>query len=123
MISAPAIRRCPICQSFPFDKIKIDRSFISGLDGNPQCGAIVRAAIGLGHGLNLPVIAEGVETESQMEFLRREKCDEVQGHFIGKPRPIAEYADMLADPASVRPVAAPQVQAAPQRVILFDAFS
>ncbi len=95
-------------QSFPFDKIKIDRSFISGLDGNPQCGAIVRAAIGLGHGLNLPVIAEGVETESQMEFLRREKCDEVQGHFIGQPRPIADYADLLANPDQVRPVVVPE---------------
>jgi EAL domain-containing protein (putative c-di-GMP-specific phosphodiesterase class I) len=93
-------------QSFPFDKIKIDSSFISGLDGNAQCAAIVRAAIGLGHGLNLPVIAEGVETESQMEFLRREKCDEVQGHFIGMPRPIADYADLLANPEQALPVAA-----------------
>jgi EAL domain-containing protein (putative c-di-GMP-specific phosphodiesterase class I) len=95
-------------QSFPFDRIKIDRGFIASVEGNAQSAAIVRAAIGLGHGLNLPVIAEGVETESQMEFLRREKCDEVQGHFIGKPRPIAEYADLLADPERVRPVAAPE---------------
>ncbi len=103
-------------QSFPFDRIKIDRGFIASVEGNVQCAAIVRAAIGLGHGLNLPVIAEGVETESQMEFLRREKCDEVRGHFIGKPRPIAEYADMLADPERVRPVAAPAgVQTKPPR--------
>jgi diguanylate cyclase (GGDEF)-like protein/PAS domain S-box-containing protein len=101
-------------QSFPFDRIKIDRGFIAGVDGNAQCAAIVRAAIGLGHGLNLPVIAEGVETESQMEFLRREKCDEVQGHFIGKPRPIAEYADFLANPQDVRPIAMPE-NAQPRR--------
>ncbi len=95
-------------QSFPFDRIKIDRGFIANVESNMQSAAIVRAAIGLGHGLNLPVIAEGVETESQMEFLRREKCDEVQGYFIGQPRPIADYADLLANPDQVRPVAVPE---------------
>ena len=83
-------------QSFPFDKIKIDRSFVSNVDSNAHSAAIVRAAIGLGHGLNLPVIAEGVETEGQLEFLKRESCDEMQGYFIGKPQPIAAYADLVS---------------------------
>ena len=57
-------------QSFPFDKIKIDRSFVSRVDSNPQSAAIVRAVIGLGNALNIPIIAEGVETESERDFLR-----------------------------------------------------
>jgi EAL domain-containing protein (putative c-di-GMP-specific phosphodiesterase class I) len=93
-------------QSFPFDRIKIDRGFVASIEGNAQSAAIVRAAIGLGHGLNLPVIAEGVETESQMKFLRHEGCDEVQGHFIGRPRPIADYADLLANPEQTLPLPA-----------------
>ena len=56
-------------QAFPFDKIKIDQAFISNLDNNPQSAAIVRAVIGLGRGLDLPVVAEGVETAEQLAFL------------------------------------------------------
>jgi EAL domain-containing protein (putative c-di-GMP-specific phosphodiesterase class I) len=81
-------------QSFPFDKIKIDRAFISNLESNAQSAAIVRAIIGLGHGLGMPLIAEGVETELQRTILRREGCDEMQGYLIGHPRPIADYAEM-----------------------------
>ncbi|HZP75238.1 MAG TPA: EAL domain-containing protein [Pseudolabrys sp.] len=82
-------------QAFPFDKIKIDRSFVANLDKNPQSAAIIRAVIGLGRGLSLPVIAEGVETAEQLEFLALESCDEVQGYLIGKPLPIADYASLL----------------------------
>ncbi len=82
-------------QAFPFDKIKIDRSFVANLDKNPQSAAIIRAVIGLGRGLSLPVIAEGVETPEQLEFLAQEACDEVQGYLIGKPLPIADYAAFL----------------------------
>jgi diguanylate cyclase (GGDEF)-like protein/PAS domain S-box-containing protein len=78
-------------QSFPFDKIKIDRSFIVGLDGNPQAGAIIRAVIGLAHGLHLPVIAEGVETKEQLAFLKREACDEMQGYLVGRPEAMEAY--------------------------------
>jgi diguanylate cyclase (GGDEF)-like protein/PAS domain S-box-containing protein len=81
-------------QSFPFDKIKIDRSFIARVDANGQSAAIVRAVIGLGHGLNMPVIAEGVETESQRDLLSREACDEIQGYLVGRPRPIEDYAHL-----------------------------
>ncbi len=86
-------------QSFPFDKIKIDRSFIMNLSDNPQSATIVRAVIGLARGLDLPVIAEGVETQDQLAFLTRESCDEVQGFLIGRPRPIQDYA-VLTGPSS-----------------------
>jgi len=85
-------------QSFPFDKIKIDQTFIANLDRNPQSAAIIRAVIGLGRGLKLPVIAEGVETQSQLEFLTREACEEVQGYAIGQPLPIADYAELVGRP-------------------------
>jgi diguanylate cyclase (GGDEF)-like protein/PAS domain S-box-containing protein len=82
-------------QSFPFDKIKIDQSFISNLDSNHQSAVIVRAIIALGRGLSLPVIAEGVETQTQLAFLAGEQCDEVQGYLIGKPLPIEAYAALI----------------------------
>ena len=82
-------------QSFPFDKIKIDRSFIANLGRNPQSAAIIRAVIGLGRGLQMPIIAEGVETAEQLAFLARESCDEIQGYLVGHPRPIAEYAGIV----------------------------
>ena len=80
-------------QAFPFDKIKIDQAFISNLDRNPQSAAIVRAIIGLGRALSLPVTAEGVETKEQLAFLEKERCDEIQGYLIGMPQPIEEYAE------------------------------
>jgi len=82
-------------QSFPFDKIKIDRAFIANLGRSEQAAAIVRSVIGLGRGLSLPVLAEGVETEAQLDFLAGEGCDEVQGYFIGKPKPVGDYADLI----------------------------
>ncbi len=82
-------------QSFPFDKIKIDRSFVSNLDRSSQSAAIIRAVIGLGRGLALPVIAEGVETAEQLAFLTNESCDEVQGYLIGRPLPIDDYAELI----------------------------
>ena len=81
-------------QSFPFDKIKIDQSFISNVKSNPQSAAIVRAVIGLAHGLDLPVLAEGVETKAQLDFLAAESCNEVQGYLMGRPHPILEYSEL-----------------------------
>ncbi len=72
-------------QTFTFDRIKIDRSFVSGLEAGAQARAIVRAVIGLAHAIDVPVIAEGVETERQMDLLRRKNCDEVQGFHISRP--------------------------------------
>jgi EAL domain-containing protein (putative c-di-GMP-specific phosphodiesterase class I) len=82
-------------QAFPFDKIKIDRSFISNLERNTQAATIVRAVIALGRGLNLPVTAEGVETQAQLQFLSNEACSEVQGYLLGKPLPISDYAGLV----------------------------
>jgi diguanylate cyclase (GGDEF)-like protein len=81
--------------AFPFDKIKIDRLFISDLEHNTQSKAIVRAVIGLARGLTLPVAAEGVETEGQLAFLAHEGCDEVQGYLLGHPLPILDYAEAI----------------------------
>jgi diguanylate cyclase (GGDEF)-like protein len=83
-------------QSFPFDKIKIDRIFISGVDTNQQSAAIVRAVIGLSSALHIPVIAEGVETEGERHFLMHEGCLEIQGYLIGRPQPIAAYFDLTS---------------------------
>ncbi len=82
-------------QTFPFDKLKIDRSFISSVDTNVQSATIVRAVIGLCRGLGVPVLAEGVETQAQLDFLAAEACDEVQGYFFGRPQPIAVYAAIV----------------------------
>ena len=83
-------------QSFPFDRLKVDQSFVSRLQCNAQSDAIVRAIIDLGHGLGLSVIAEGVETQAQLEFLTAEGCDELQGYFIGRPAPIGNFAALTA---------------------------
>jgi len=80
-------------QSFPFDKMKIDQAFVANLGHSQQAATIIRAVIALGRGLNLPVVAEGVETEEQLQFLARESCNGIQGYFIGRPKPIEEYAD------------------------------
>jgi diguanylate cyclase (GGDEF)-like protein/PAS domain S-box-containing protein len=82
-------------QAFPFDKIKIDRAFVINLGRNPQSAAIIRAVIGLGHGLEMSIVAEGVETLEQLSFLADEGCDVVQGYFLGKPFPIGHYAAMV----------------------------
>jgi EAL domain-containing protein (putative c-di-GMP-specific phosphodiesterase class I) len=82
-------------QAFPFDKIKIDRAFVMNLGRNPQSAAIVRAVIGLGHGLEMSIVAEGVETQEQLGFLADQGCDAVQGYFIGKPAPIGQYGVLV----------------------------
>ena len=82
-------------QAFPFDKIKIDRDFVLNLGRNPQSAAIVRAVIGLGHGLDMSIVAEGVETQEQLSFLADQGCDAVQGYFIGKPLPITQYSGLI----------------------------
>jgi diguanylate cyclase (GGDEF)-like protein/PAS domain S-box-containing protein len=82
-------------QSFPFDKIKIDQSFIANLGHSQQAATIVRAVIALSRGLDVPVAAEGVETEEQLKFLAGEHCNEIQGYLIGRPKAIADYAQLV----------------------------
>ena len=93
-------------QSFPFDKIKIDRSFVSSLHEDASSQAIVRAIIGLGQGLRVPLIAEGVETEEQLQFLRSAGCDEAQGYLIGAPKPIDAYAALVGRAEDISPARA-----------------
>ena len=85
-------------QRFPFDKIKIDRSFIAELGNNRDSMAIVRAVIALGHSLHITVTAEGVETQQQLALLRTENCDQAQGFLIGTPQPRADAALLIANP-------------------------
>ena len=79
-------------RKFPFDKIKIDQSFIRDLDNSL---AIVRAVTGLSVGLGMSTTAEGVETQAQLDQLRKEGCTEVQGYFFSRPQPASEVAGML----------------------------
>jgi diguanylate cyclase (GGDEF)-like protein len=83
---------------FPFDKIKLDQSFIRGLPSSSDGLAIVRAVIGLGGSLNMTITAEGVETAEQLDLLRAEGCGEVQGYFLGRPKAAADMAELLRQP-------------------------
>ena len=82
-------------RSFPFDKIKIDRSFVKDLVERPDCMAIVRAISGLGRSLNITTTAEGVETIEQLERLRAEGCNEVQGYLFSAAKPVGELDALL----------------------------
>jgi diguanylate cyclase (GGDEF)-like protein len=79
-------------RAFPFDRIKIDRSFVFDLVGNADAAAIVNSIMGLGRAMRRPIVAEGVETKAQLELLRLLGCNEVQGYLIGKPLPIETYS-------------------------------
>ncbi|MEI5682423.1 MULTISPECIES: EAL domain-containing protein [unclassified Mesorhizobium] len=87
-------------RAFPFDKIKIDGSFIKSVDTNGQVAAIVRAVLGLGRGLGLPVLAEGVETLGELKFLDAEDCQIGQGFYLGKPGPIEMFRELTGVPVT-----------------------
>jgi EAL domain-containing protein (putative c-di-GMP-specific phosphodiesterase class I) len=93
-------------QSFPFDKIKIDQTFIAKIGKTRPAAAIIHAILGLGRALALPVIAEGVETEEQLAFLTGEGCDEIQGYLVGRPQPIAHYRQIVNSTVDVPEMAA-----------------
>ncbi|MCJ2074875.1 EAL domain-containing protein, partial [Methylobacterium sp. E-016] len=83
-------------RSFPFDKIKIDRSFVKDLSGRPDGDAIIRAIAGLGRSLGMTTVAEGVETPEQMQRIREEGCTDVQGYLISRPIPADDLMSFLA---------------------------
>ncbi|MDA9463861.1 bifunctional diguanylate cyclase/phosphodiesterase [Bradyrhizobium sp. CCBAU 53415] len=85
-------------RSFPFDKIKIDRSFVSELATREDSMAIIRAVTGLGRSLGIITTAEGVENDVQLELLRREGCTQAQGYLFSRPRPASDVAMMLDRP-------------------------
>jgi diguanylate cyclase (GGDEF)-like protein/PAS domain S-box-containing protein len=82
-------------RSFPFDKIKIDQSFVRDLGANREAQAIIRSIVSLGKGLGVTITAEGVETEAELKCLRAEGCDEGQGFLFSKARPNAEIVSLL----------------------------
>jgi diguanylate cyclase (GGDEF)-like protein len=87
---------------FPFDKIKIDQSFVRGVTDRQDCLAIVRAVIGLGRSLGMSVVAEGVETQEQLAKLTSEGCSQIQGYLFGRPQPESAIGEMLRQQGCVR---------------------
>jgi diguanylate cyclase (GGDEF)-like protein len=83
-------------RSFPFDKIKIDQSFVRDLIEKPDSIAIIRAVTGLGHSFGMTTTAEGVETQGQLDQMRAEGCTEVQGYFYSRPLPASKIAQLLS---------------------------
>ncbi|MDH4570640.1 EAL domain-containing protein [Pseudomonas sp. BN414] len=87
-------------KQFPIDVLKIDRSFVDGLPDGERDAQIARAIIAMAHSLNLAVIAEGVETQAQLDFLREHGCDEVQGYLFGHPVPAARFEHLFGSSAN-----------------------
>jgi EAL domain-containing protein (putative c-di-GMP-specific phosphodiesterase class I) len=84
-------------KNFPVDRIKIDRSFIGQIGRGQNDASIIRAIIAMAHSLHLKVVAEGVETHEQLQFLKDHDCDEAQGYYLGRPMPAEAYAAFLAE--------------------------
>ena len=103
---------------FPIDKLKIDIAFIRDVTSNPDDAAIVRAIISMAHSLNLDVIAEGVETEAQLEYLRRQHCDQIQGYYFSRPIPGAQVGELLLQGKNLTPPDSAGV--VPQTLLIVD---
>jgi EAL domain-containing protein (putative c-di-GMP-specific phosphodiesterase class I) len=90
---------------FPFDKVKIDRSFTQHMERDPKVDLIVRSIISLAHSLNIRVNAEGVESPAQLSFLQRYGCDELQGFLLGRPAPVEQlrHTGATATPRQLPP--------------------
>ena len=84
-------------RKLPLSQLKIDRSFVADITNEPNAATIVRTIIGMAHTLELTVVAEGVETVQQYAFLKRNGCDCFQGYLLGRPVPLPEFQDLIAN--------------------------
>ena len=108
---------------FPFDKLKIDQSFIRAIDRNPRARGVLRTIIALGRTLGVPVTAEGIETENEAAFVRKLRCDQAQGYLFSRPLPETEVANFImkavwskpAEAAAAPPAAVGRQEAAGSR--------
>jgi diguanylate cyclase (GGDEF)-like protein/PAS domain S-box-containing protein len=106
-------------QRFPIDKLKIDIAFVRDITTNPNDAAIALAIISMAHSLKLRVIAEGVETRPQLEYLRRNRCDEIQGYFFSRPLPADEMGQLVEGGRSLPPDPN-QAAEPPQTLLIVD---
>jgi len=84
-------------KQFPIDRLKLDRSFVRGLPGNPDDLAISSAVLAMAKALNLKVVAEGVESKAQMDVLFARQCDELQGYYFSRPLPAGDIERFISD--------------------------
>ena len=104
---------------FPIDKLKIDIAFIRDVTTNPDDAAIALAIIGMAHSLKMEVIAEGVETAAQLAYLRRHRCDQIQGYYFSRPLALPELEQLLLEERCLAPPACAATQAR-RTVLLVD---
>jgi EAL domain-containing protein (putative c-di-GMP-specific phosphodiesterase class I) len=104
---------------FPLDNLKIDRAFIRDITSDPGDAAICTAIIAMGHALGLTVTAEGVETAEQVDMLRSQGCDQMQGYHFSRPVPAYAMAALLRDRMANRPTRRAGIQV--EREVVFDA--
>ncbi|MDN3577940.1 EAL domain-containing protein [Chitinimonas viridis] len=103
---------------FPFDLVKIDRTFVTDITVNPGDAAIATAVIAMAHQLKLKVVAEGVETEGQLNYLREQRCDEIQGYYFSPPLPADDFVALLRERRQLAPVRRPEGES--RTVLLVD---
>ena len=104
---------------FPIDRLKIDKAFVQEINSNPDDAAIATAVIAMARSMNLGVVAEGVETGAQLNFLKRKCCGEVQGYYLSKPLPPSDMATVLQHPPYWE-WGQDETQEAPRTVLLVD---
>lgn len=104
---------------FPFDKLKVDQSFVRDITSDPNSAAIAKTIIAMAHSLHLKVIAEGVETIGQLDYLRQQQCDEIQGYYVSRPVPAEEFERLLAGHRNLT-FASPRTDQEGYRILVVD---